>query len=195
MDKFSQVDQGMDGLKKAFGDGEPSQDDEPDEVEKEAVDSVSSGTSSGKGEPGEMRDAPGDVRFDTQKAMVDPKMRVAQHKLDEEHVAELEKSMRGKGYDPKYPLLIVMMKNGQHAVLDGHHKGEAAIRAGIASVPAYALTQDQLVALLLLKFGGGLPKKMRKMDKFIYADGVPYTEKREKNSNRVSGKKASSVTK
>ena len=198
--QFDQASRSLDGLKKTLGDGEANPDKEPDEPEQSGASSgVDSGApaSSGRGKPGELRHAPeGDIRFDTTRVMVNPSMRAAQHKVDEDAVAALIQSFKANGWDAEKSsgILAVVMKTGHYATLDGHHRQEAAVRAGLKEIPANALTQDQFTALLQLRFGAGMPRKMRLLDPYVFVDGVPYTEIRDDNNHKVGSQNASSMT-
>ena len=189
--QFDQAANSMDSLKKSLGDGQPSPELEPEpeeQDEKGVTSGANSGaTSSGKARPGELRDAPeGDIRFDTHKVMLDPNRRAAQHKVDDEFVDKLAESFRESGWDPELSdgILAVHMKTGHFATLDGHHRQEAAVRAGLKEIPANALSQDQFTALLQLRFGGGMPRKMSKMDPYIFVNGVSYDNIRDPNKHK-----------
>lgn len=50
-------------------------------------------------------------------------------------VKRLVADMRKHGYDESQPITGVRREDGRIVISDGHHRAEAAIRAGIAKVP------------------------------------------------------------
>jgi len=50
-------------------------------------------------------------------------------------IKRLEKHMRTHGFDPQKPIYGVMRADGRILISDGHHRVQAAIRAGLHQVP------------------------------------------------------------
>jgi len=50
-------------------------------------------------------------------------------------IRRLEKDMRVNGFDRMQPIYGVMRNDGRIVISDGHHRAQAAIRAGIVQVP------------------------------------------------------------
>ncbi len=69
---------------------------------------------------------------------VDPKSlfsRQGKNEMTGTSVNKIAKSMSKNGYVGK-PITIAKLGNGKFAIVDGHHRVAAAIRAGISNVPA-----------------------------------------------------------
>lgn len=69
---------------------------------------------------------------------MNPKQLVPQesrHDLSGSWVRKLTKNMRLYGFDPHYPISGVIGQDGRALISDGHHRVQAAIAAGISSVP------------------------------------------------------------
>ena len=55
--------------------------------------------------------------------------------MSDAKIRRLEKDMRTYGFDSRQPIHGVMRQDGRIVVSDGHHRTQAAIRAGITLIP------------------------------------------------------------
>jgi len=96
--------------------------------------------------------------------------------------------MKSDGYDAAHPILVADTKLG-YIVLDGYHRGNAAAKAGIKSIPANVVSNEDYRALLDAKFAGVRPASLSDLDPYIYVDGVPYSEIRDDNDHDNTSQK------
>ncbi len=64
-------------------------------------------------------------------------------------VNRLAKDMKANGYDESYPIDAASV-DGKLIILDGHHRAQAASKAGIRDVPVnvYSVTREQADQLM-----------------------------------------------
>jgi hypothetical protein len=125
---------------------------------------------------------PGDVRVDTKLQKINPADLISQHGVDVNFKSELVDSMKDTGFDPAHPILVADTKLG-YILLDGHHRGNAAGKAGIKSIPANVVSNEDYISLLHAKFGGARPSSLSDLDPYIYVNGKPYSEIRDANDH------------
>jgi hypothetical protein len=125
---------------------------------------------------------PGDVRVNTKLQKISPADLISQHGVDANFKSELVDSMKATGFDPAHPILVADTKLG-YILLDGHHRGNAAGKAGIKSIPANVVSNEDYISLLHAKFGGARPASLSDLDPYIYVGGKPYTEIRDANDH------------
>jgi hypothetical protein len=136
-------------------------------------------------EPGEERSTPGDIRIDAKLTKINPQKIQALHDVDTDFKEELKGKIKDKGFDENHPILAVDTPVG-YIVLDGHHRGHAAQDLKLKSIPAYTIQAPELQGLLNAKFGGAMPKKSRKLDKYIMIDGKPYADRKKNDHSNQS---------
>lgn len=147
----------------------------------------SSATSTGTGKsstgilPG-TEEKPGDVRVTPKLQKINPQDLISQHGVDVQFKAKLVESMKDTGFDAAHPILVADTGLG-YVILDGHHRGNAAIKAGLKSIPAYVISNEDYIGLLHSKFAGVRPNKMAQLDPYIYVNGKPYTTIRDDNEH------------
>ena len=83
---------------------------------------------------------------------VDPKSLIGRQGREEmsgSQVERLRKDMKANGYDNQHPIDAADV-DGKLVILDGHHRAQAAAKAGIQEVPVnvHAVTPDQKSQLL-----------------------------------------------
>lgn len=69
---------------------------------------------------------------------VNPKNLISQQSRNEmtgSVIKRLEKDMRINGFDKNQPVTAVVRSDGRLVISDGHHRTQAAIRAGITEIP------------------------------------------------------------
>ena len=144
-------------------------------------------TTTGNGgiQPGQEQVAPGEVRIDAQKKMIDPANLIGLHGVDVKAMNELAEAITEKGYLSEHPILVVDTPLGL-LLLDGHHRGHAAQSLKLKSIPALVVNWVDFTNLLMLRFGNALPKKARCLDKYIYIDGKPYENRSMSNGHDKS---------
>lgn len=56
-------------------------------------------------------------------------------------VKRLTKDMKANGFDPNHPVSAQRNERGRLEITDGHHRTEAAIKAGIEKIPVEVVSQ------------------------------------------------------
>ncbi len=111
---------------------------------------------------------PGDATVKAPKRMVNPKNIIATHAVDKAAMKELSAAISANGFDSdKGPLLAELPGGKMLLALDGHHRSFGAKDAGLKSIPAYVVPQDEFQKLLLARFQGSMPSKLRELDQYI----------------------------
>lgn len=116
---------------------------------------------------------------------VQTKNLVLKHDYDPKYVDQVAADIKKDGYVMP-PILVLEFPSEDGAkdvVLDGHHRGTASIEAGLSEIPAWIIPIAEMQPLLLARFHGHFPRKMRKLDPFIMVEGVTYDKRRTRNSH------------
>ena len=84
--------------------------------------------------------------------VVDPKSLIGRQGRDEisgSQVKRMTKDMKANGFDANHPIEVANV-NGKLIILDGHHRAEAAAKAGIKDVPinVHSVTKEQADQLM-----------------------------------------------
>ena len=84
--------------------------------------------------------------------VVDPKSLIGRQGRDEisgSQVKRMTKDMKANGFDVNHPIEVANV-NGKLIILDGHHRAEAAAKAGIKDVPVnvHSVTKEQADQLM-----------------------------------------------
>ena len=122
------------------------------------------------------------MRVNTKLQKINPADLISQHGVDVQFKAELVNSIKTEGYDEDYPILVADTGLG-YIILDGHHRGNAASKADLKSIPANVVSHQDYTDLLHSKFAGVRPNSLSDLDPYIYVNGKPYTEIRDKNDH------------
>lgn len=96
--------------------------------------------------------------------------------------------MKDTGFDPAHPILVADTGLG-YIILDGHHRGNAAAKAELKTIPANVISHDDYIGLLHSKFGGVRPNSLSALDPYIYVNGKPYIKIRDANEHDNNSKK------
>lgn len=131
---------------------------------------------------------PGDLRVYTKLKKISPKDLISQHGVDVQFKQELVSSMKDTGFDPAHPILVADTGLG-YIILDGHHRGNAAAKAELKTIPANVISHDDYIGLLHSKFGGVRPNSLSALDPYIYVNGKPYIKIRDANEHDNKSKK------
>lgn len=119
---------------------------------------------------------------------IDPSRVQPQHDTDEKFVGELVKKIGQKGYDPKFPALVVEVP-GMHddggsiyKALDAHHRIGASKILGLKNIPSYVISYADWTKLITaFPFN---PMKLGSLDDHIeLPDGRTYDQVRTDNSH------------
>ena len=75
------------------------------------------------------------------------------------------------------PAVLVLEDEGNgHAVLDGHHRAEAAHRLGLRTVKAWVVSIADYASIVDEHFDGFAPERMSDLDDYISCDGTIYSQ-------------------
>jgi|WetSurMetagenome_2_1015567.scaffolds.fasta_scaffold274397_2 hypothetical protein len=98
-----------------------------------------------------------------------------QHGIDRAKVAEMREHLRQHGWTWERVLVVEDEGNGC-AVIDGHHRAEAAIREGMR-VPAWVISSADYAEIIEREFYGYAPGRLCDLDDYIsLPDGRSYAE-------------------
>jgi len=98
------------------------------------------------------------------------------HGIREPLVAGMVDTIINEGYN--FPPVLVV--DGT-CILDGHHRIEAAGRAGVDAIDAYVIDADDFQTLLDAKFDGKIPDRLAELDDdIILPEGEVYNERAKK---------------
>jgi hypothetical protein len=104
------------------------------------------------------------------------------HGIREPLVAGMVDTIENEGYN--FPPVLVVEGT---CILDGHHRLEAAGRAGVDKVDAYVIDADDFQALLDSKFDGEIPDRLAELDDdIILPEGGEYNERARKKEIKAS---------
>lgn len=70
------------------------------------------------------------------------------------------------------PVLVLEDAGNGHTILDGHHRGTAAKKLGIETIPAWVLSIADYVAIIEADFDGSMPNRLSDLREHIICGNV-----------------------
>ena len=104
-----------------------------------------------------------------------------QHEIEETRVLAIIAHVQRVGHWDLPPVLVLEDEGNGYAVLDGHHRCEAACRMRrdadllgrvLEDIPAYVLSIADYTAIVESEFGGSSPNRLADLRDYIDCDGV-----------------------
>jgi hypothetical protein len=105
---------------------------------------------------------------------ISPEACTYQHPLDVAVVAWMKAEYERVGCWT-FPPMLVVERDNQYLLLDGHHRVAAARQLGLESIPAFVLSAPDYAALLNEHFGGLSPTHLARLYGYVVVDDEGWT--------------------